>query len=304
MSGNTNIEWTDTTVNAVRARNVETGAVGWHCVHASEGCRHCYAEQKNRGFFNLGTRFPFQAGPPQRGEVEVFLDENALLVPLRWKKPKKIFWCDMSDLFGDWVPDAWIDRHFAVMALTPQHKHQVLTKRSARMREYLSGADMHWRVTDAAEQIAGGPFEDFPLDGDWPLSNVWCGASVENHAALSRIDDLRATPSAIRFVSFEPLLEIMGPVNLTGIHWAIIGGESGPGARPMSEEWAHSLVRQCREAGLACFVKQLGSHWARNVRAAHRKGGDPGEWPADLRVREFPTALLSDVLAGMAKATR
>jgi len=134
--------------------------------------------------------------------------------------------------------------------------------------------------------------------GQWPTSNVWLGVSVENQDALARIDALKDTPAAVRFVSFEPLLEDLGAVLLDGIQWAILGGESGPRARRCEVRWIRSLSRQCREQGVACFVKQLGARPVFNEQTEHAewlfteikssKGGDMAEWPADLRVREFP----------------
>ena len=134
MGDHSKIEWTDASWNAIRARNKATGKVGWHCEHASPGCVHCYSESFNRD--RLGTRLAFKPG--HRDDVEIFLDEAMLLQPLRWRRPRKIFVCSMTDLFGEFVPDAMIDRVFAVMALAPQHTFLVLTKRSARLREYMT----------------------------------------------------------------------------------------------------------------------------------------------------------------------
>ena len=246
----------------------------------------------------------------------------------------------MTDLFGEWVTDEEIDRVFAVMALSPQHVFQVLTKRPERMREYLTEPAMPGRVEAWATDLSGMVIAPgWPRN--WPLKNVWLGVSVEDQQrAEERIPELLACPAAVRFISAEPL---MGPVVLTGmdcwrgaagldgesweqepvrpghmngLDWAIIGGESGPGARPMDVAWARSLVAQCQAAGVAVFVKQLGANpvtaceshgvtcgghkwpWNENEAQARgreprpklrsRKGGDPEEWPADLRVREFP----------------
>lgn len=133
MADNSAIEWTDATWNPVRARNLETGKVGWHCEHATTGCEFCYAEGFNK---RLGTGLAFKPG--HRADIEIFLDEAMLTQPLRWKKPRRIFVGSMTDLFADFVPDEFIDRMFAVMALAPQHTFQLLTKRAARMREYLT----------------------------------------------------------------------------------------------------------------------------------------------------------------------
>lgn len=316
MADHTAIEWTDSTVNPIRARVIDItdhGAgverVGWHCEHVSDGCRNCYSEAIN-GF--RGTWRPFKPGERFRadrvgysnGEVKVFLDESALLKPLRGRKPRRIFWNSMTDLFGDWVPDAWIDRHFAVMALAPQHTFQVLTKRPERMRAYVANVEReaHWMiaVADLFEIEPSLMDRRYPIMArrePWlPLPNVWLGVSVENQEwAGRRIPELLATPAAVRFVSAEPLL---GPIDLTpwlggvsdganagrpatggpasGLAWVIVGGESGPKARPMHPDWARSLRDQCQAAGVPFFFKQWGE-WAPHRPVA---GGDLG---GDLR---------------------
>src|SRR5262245_57000175 len=134
MSDNSAIEWTDATWNPIRARNKTTGKVGWHCEHATTGCEFCYSEGFNK---RLGTGLAFKPG--HRADIELFLDEAMLTLPLRWKKPRKIFVCSMTDLFADFVRDEWIDKMVAVMALAPQHTYQMLTKRAKRMRDYFLG---------------------------------------------------------------------------------------------------------------------------------------------------------------------
>lgn len=312
---NGGIAWTDLTVNPIRARAFRK--VGHHCVKVSPGCANCYASRMQPRFglpeYELGKR----AG------VEPFLDERALESVLRRRKPARIFWCDMTDLFGDWVSDAWIDRCFAVMALTPQHTHQVLTKRPERMQLYCTDRDVWNRVALIAKRgLWGGAPKGNPF---WPLPNVWLGVSVDDQQrADERIPLLLHTPAAVRYISAEPLL---GPLDLRpwlgrvcdghepwqcddgcprGLDWVIVGGESGPDARPCNVEWIRDIVRQCRAAGVACFVKQLGArpvydlgdghrHRIRELRKAvsgkplyDRKGADPSEWPEDLRVRQFP----------------
>lgn len=208
----TDIEWSDETWNPILARRLSDGKVGWHCEHASPGCEHCYAETRNvSGRCNLGTKLPFKPG--HRKDIELFLDEAALLKPLGWKKPRKVFVCSMTDLFADFVPDEWIDRIFAVMALCPQHTFQVLTKRSGRMREYLSrsgaapGLPSH-RIMWAMDGISRAKWPDL----QWPLPNVGLGVSVEDQQrADERIPDLLATPAAVRWISAEPLL---GPLKI------------------------------------------------------------------------------------------
>jgi protein gp37 len=283
MSDNSAIEWTDATWTPIRARNLKTGKVGWYCEHATTGCEFCYAEGMNK---RLGTGLPFKPG--HRKDVEIFLDEKMLLLPLRWKKPRMIFVCSMTDLFADFVPDESIDKMFAVIALTPQHTYQVLTKRAERMREYFQQAGLYRRVLDFADsdlrrlyRKLGGIGIGNPATS--PLRNVWLGVSAERQQeADERIPLLLDTPAAVRFISAEPLL---GPIDLTewlrdghptqdqvdgpyGMHylrhsaprfdWLIVGGESSPSARPMHPDWARSLRDQCAAAGVAFFFKQWG----------------------------------------------
>jgi protein gp37 len=313
--GRTSIEWTD------ESWNPTTG-----CSRVSPGCEHCYAEALSlrRGW----SKKPW-TGP--NAVENVRLHPDRLDQPLRWKKPRRVFVNSMSDLFHEQVPDSFIDQVFAVMADARVHTFQVLTKRPVRMRGYLVGADRWRRIAyeyacrtlARGKRPAGDPREHVP----WPLPNVWLGVSVEDQRrADERIPLLLSTPAAIRFVSAEPLL---GPVDIRAyiaqpvpydpyheqrLNWLIVGGESGPGARAMDVAWARASVRQCREAGVACFVKQLGSapgfrledeeacgniapsfhHYDREAqlyvkRLTDRKGGDPAEWPADLRVREWPS---------------
>lgn len=300
------IAWTDVTLNPLRARL--NGKVGHHCVKASAGCAHCYSSRRQ-------VRFglpPFEVG--KRAGVEPFFEPKVLRQVLGRRKPTKFFWCDMTDLFGDWVLDEWIDQCFAVMALTPQHTHQLLTKRPERMLAYVSAAAdrVPRRMDTLRAELPGRKLPPRPCF-DWPLPFVWLGVSAEDQAtADERIPLLMQTPAAVRWVSLEPLL---APVDLdywlTGcggvpdplLRWIVIGGESGPKARPCDLAWIRDVVRQCREAGVRCFVKQLGSFvsdvWTAHGRPwlnecagretfRHSKAGDPAEWPLDLRVREFP----------------
>jgi len=220
------------------------------CTKVSPGCTHCYAETLTERFHGKGSF------------ADVKLHHDRLDAPLHWRKPRRVFVNSMSDMFHDAVPDEFITAVFDVMRRTPQHTYQILTKRHGRMRVLMRTAV--------------------------PLPNVWLGASVEDQKRADlRIPALLDTPAAVRFLSCEPLL---GPVDLrqAAVNWVIIGGESGPGARPMDLDWARFLIRQCRDAGTAVFVKQLGSVWARAHKAASSKGSDPGEWPEDLCVRQFP----------------
>jgi protein gp37 len=201
MADKTAIEWSDATWTPIRARHKVTNKVGWHCEHDSPGCVFCYSEDMNERW---GTGLPFKPG--HRQDIDIFLDEKMLLAPLRWKSPRKIFVCSMTDLFADFVPDEWIDRMFAVMALAPQHTFQVLTKRSARMRRYCTSPGRLDRIVEAADPLrvaTGERVHSF----DWPAQNVWLGVSAEDQQrADERIPDLLATPAAIRFVSYEPAL--------------------------------------------------------------------------------------------------
>jgi protein gp37 len=351
MSANSAIEWTNNSWNPLRARNLKTGKFGWHCEHATTGCINCYAEGFN---FRFGTGLPFKPG--HRDDIEIFLDEKMLTAPMRWKKPGMIFVCSMTDLFADFVPDAWLDKIFAVMALCPQHTFQVLTKRAERMRKYFATWPMTEepdRITEIAADIA------YKFRRGWqgcagqierPLSNVWLGTSCERQEeADARIPALLATPAAVWFVSAEPLLASIDLRNLRGgtfngfdgidhedigdirdpgvfhksrygkLDWVIVGGESGPSARDLWVPDVRGLVRQCQAADVPVFVKQLGAQvydradggfdgcppgaWPKEnaspcrLRLKDRKGGDPNEWPEDLRVRQWPTVARAAVQA-------
>jgi protein gp37 len=306
MGDRSKIEWTDATWNPIRAHNVKTGKVGWHCEHVSEGCRNCYAERMN---FRLGTGLPYKPGHVANGEVELFLDEEVLAAPLRWRKPRMIFVCSMSDVFGDFVRDEWIDGIFAVMALCPQHTFQVLTKRPLRMREYLTRIDQEPQQETVRRMAAAMPPHPWPPFKEivFPLANVWLGVSVEDQkTADARIPDLLATPAAVRFVSYEPALEAVDfsrwlPIAPRGqgwervkceaaygekrprIDWIIAGGESGPNARPANPNWFRSVKAQCQAAGCAFFMKQLSQADTRTFK-------DFDSFPPDLRIREMPNA--------------
>lgn len=276
--GDSNIQWTGKTWNPIRARNRATGKVGWFCEHVSEGCRNCYAEKMNQNTY-FGNGLPYKTS--SLDDLELFLDEKILEQPLHWRKSTKVFPCSMTDLFGRFVPDEWLVKIFGVMAQATRHTFQVLTKRAERMYEVS---------------------ENIPGLIDWP--NVWLGVSVEDqNTAYDRISDLLSTPAGKHWVSAEPLL---GPLHLCGLggccgfrehdlDWMVIGGESGPSARPFHLEWARDIIAQLGDADtpVAPFVKQLGSNPFESdvpVILKDKKGGDMNEWPKDLRVREFPTA--------------
>lgn len=295
MGTKTSIEWTrgeDGTEGAtwtpIRARNIKTGKVGWHCEHATAGCEFCYAEGFNK---RLGTGLPFKPG--HRKDVEIFLDDKMLLVPFKWKAPRRIFVCSMTDLFADFVPDDFIDRMFAVMALCPQHTFQILSKRADRMKEYCSS--LRDRAVEIAQRAVWLGIWDDPdvaacdtvtaID-DGPLPNCWMGVSAERQQeANERIPLLLQTPAAVRFVSAEPLIgsidlmmlrsgdkvidavqgcvgysigdgEFEGATPCAKLDWVIAGSESGPHARPCDIAWVRSLRDQCSGSGTAFFWKQ------------------------------------------------
>lgn len=219
MSLQSKIEWTDATWNPVRG-----------CTKISPGCKHCYAE-------TFAERFRGVKGHPYEQGFDLRLVPHKLGEPLRWRTPKMIFVNSMSDLFHDQVPDDYIIDVAKVMTVAKWHTYQVLTKRSERLAEMLSGS-----LRFAAEQ-----------------PHIWWGVSVEDKKyGVPRIGDLRSAPAAVRFLSVEPLLEDLGTINLCGIHWVIVGGESGPGARRLEESWVLSIQRQCRDESVAFFFKQWG----------------------------------------------
>lgn len=273
----TKIEWTERTWNPIAG-----------CSVVSPGCTNCYAmkmahrlshTEKYKGLTKVVNGKPVWTG-------EVRQDTDALGLALRVRKPTMWFVNSMSDMFHEGVSAISLDLMFDVMRRCPQHTFQILTKRPGRMLIYT-----------AMRQ---------------PLPNVWLGTSVEDRKRKDRIDVLRKVPAAVRFLSLEPLLDDLEELDLTGIHWVIVGGESGPGARPYDLQWARDIIRQCKAAGVPVFHKQVGrnpfsktkeppfDHWALSdgpqafdngpfyAMLRDPKGGDPSEWPADLRVREFP----------------
>ncbi len=219
MSDKSKIEWTDATWNPIRG-----------CTKISPGCKHCYAEtfaERWRGI----KGHPFEFGFDLRVVPEKLGD------PLRWNQPRMIFVNSMSDLFHQNVPDEFIEKICRVMMAANWHTYQILTKRSDRMRDLLKT-----KLRQAAE-----------------ATHIWWGVSVENQRhGLPRVDQLRETPARVRFLSVEPLLEDLGTVNLKDIHWMIVGGESGPGARPIESNWVISLRDQCKKEKVPFFFKQWG----------------------------------------------
>jgi protein gp37 len=219
MSEHSAIEWTDATWNPVRG-----------CTKISPGCAHCYAE-------TFAERFRGVPGHPYERGFDLRLVPEKLGEPLRWRQPRMIFVNSMSDLFHDDVPEDYIAAVARVMTLARWHTFQVLTKRSERLRDLLGS-----KLAFAARE-----------------PHIWWGVSVENRKhGVPRIADLQAAPAAVRFLSIEPLLEELGELDLTQIAWVIVGGESGPGARPMQPAWVRSIRAQCRRAGVPFFFKQWG----------------------------------------------
>lgn len=219
MSEHSEIEWTDATWNPVRG-----------CTKITPGCTHCYAE-------TFAERFRGVAGHPYEQGFDLRLVPEKLAEPLRWKSPKMIFVNSMSDLFHKDVPDDYVLNVVRVMQTANWHTYQVLTKRSERLRDMLQTT-----LSAAATE-----------------PHIWWGVSVENRKhGLPRMDHLRAAPARVRFLSIEPLLEDLGEINLDGIHWVIVGGESGAGARPLQKEWVSSIRDQCARAQVPFFFKQWG----------------------------------------------
>ena len=260
MSASSKIEWTDATWNPVRG-----------CSRVSEGCRNCYAERWSAGPYGAASpstdeKFAIfgNSGPRWTGKVELI--ESKLDEPLHWREPRRIFVNSMSDLFHESLPDEAIDQIFAVMALRDDHTFQILTKRAERMQRYCyfrnedHGQQAKRQIFPHMRRWLGGKMQHTGLI-PWPPPNVHLGVSVESRedfAIWNRIDLLRQTPAAVRFLSLEPLLEDIGVIDLTGIHQVIVGGESGPGARPMNPDWVRSIRDQCVAAGVPFFFKQWG----------------------------------------------
>lgn len=331
----TSIEWTHRpetaggaaggfTWNPIRARRIDGlpesaladgSRTGTFCTHISPGCVNCYAEAMGKRF---GTGLAFNV--PNLAKIEFFIDEKILEEPLRRKKPATIFVGDMFDLFHEAIPQELIAMVFGVIASAGWHTFQVLTKRATRMQAL---------IADVSEESFGCSVNEEwyvnrlkGVDGlwNWPLPNLWLGVSVESQQyADERIPLLLQTPAAVRFLSVEPMLEAVDindrrdwltpaigkPKDSPRIDWVICGGESGPGARPFNLAWAEYLQEQCKVAGVAFFMKQMGSFpfngskivgrdringatLHQRIRLKDSKGGDMSEWPEHLRVREFP----------------
>lgn len=248
MSGLSTIEWTDATWNPVRG-----------CTKISPGCTHCYAE-------TFAERFRGVPGHPYERGFDLRLVPEKIAEPLRWGKSRMIFVNSMSDLFHESVPDDYILKVAEVMSMANWHVFQILTKRSERMKEMLKTS----------------------LKSYAPQKHIWWGVSVEDKKyGLPRIDHLRSAPAAIRFLSIEPLIEDIGTINIEGISWVIVGGESGAKARPIEAEWVISIRDQCKAADVPFFFKQWGG---RNKKKAGRKlGGKTYDEFPDFMLGKIPT---------------
>jgi protein gp37 len=240
MSEHSKIEWTDATWNPLRG-----------CIKISPGCKHCYAE-------TFAERFRGVPGHPYEQGFDLRLVPEKLSEPFQWSGPRTVFVNSMSDLFQSEVPDAYIEDVVKVMVQANWHTYQVLTKRSERLRHMLSGS-----LRFAAQ-----------------YRHIWWGVSVEDKCyGLPRVDHLRAASAATKFLSIEPLLEDLGDFDISGIDWAIVGGESGPGARPMQKEWVQRILKLCRRNRVMFFFKQWGGvHKSTTGRSLHGRTYD--EMPA------------------------
>lgn len=246
MSDRTAIEWTHATWNPVRG-----------CMKVSPGCKHCYAE-------TFAERFRSVKGHPYEQGFDLRLVPEKLTEPFTWRTPRLVFVNSMSDLFQAGVPDGYVKAVAEVMATANWHTFQVLTKRSERLRDLLCG----------------------PLRAFSGLEHIWWGVSVEDKKyGLPRLDHLRQAPAKVRFLSIEPLLEDLGEISLAGISWVIVGGESGPGARPMKREWVVSIRDQCRADGVPFFFKQWGG--VRKIRHGRSLDGRTHD--------EYPTRITTAV---------
>ena len=267
----TKIAWTDETWNVT---------IG--CTKVSDGCDNCYAISEawmraHNPNPKVSEAFAGTVAKDSDGRLDwtgrINLLGARLDQPKHWRKPRKIFVNSMSDVFAARVPVDFVAKIWATMQDTPQHTYQILTKRPERIARVLDKVHAELGLTE-------------------PLPNVWIGTSIESDEFVRRADALRQAPAAVRFISAEPLLGPLPSLDVRGLDWVILGGESSKrkaDARPLDLDWVREVMGRCRAADVAVFVKQLGAVWARANGAADKKGGEPEEWPADLRVQEFPT---------------
>src|SRR6185312_10974533 len=244
----TSIEWTDATWNPVAG-----------CMVLSPGCTNCYAMRMAARLNAMGMKkyrgLTRKSGKRAVWTGKVRLDRDALSIPADWKKPRRIFVNSMSDLFHDAVPAEFVAAVWRTMLTTPRHTYQILTKRPDRMADITASLPV--------------------------LPNVWLGTSVESVDYLARLSELRRVNAVVRFVSFEPLLGSVAAADLTGIQWAIVGGESGPRARPMSEQWVDEIEMACRSSGAAFFFKQWGGA-RKKTTGRHYRGRTFDEMPHEV----------------------
>jgi protein gp37 len=257
MGDHTTIEWTDATWNPVRG-----------CTKVSPGCKRCYAE-------TFAERFRGVPGHPYEQGFDLKLIPASLALPFTWPRPRMAFVNSMSDLFHEGVPGAYVDAVVSVMQAASWHTYQVLTKRSDRMGEYLRSR---------RDDVEASP-------------HIWWGVSVEDRRhGLPRVDHLRSAPAGLRFLSVEPLLEDLGPIDLAGIGWVIAGGESGPGARPMHPDWVRSVRDRCGAAGVPFFFKQWGG--PRKGKAGRELDGRTHDDRPPIPERAMPSRAERLALAG------
>jgi len=263
MSDKSKIQWTDATWNTI------TG-----CSRVSRACDNCYARSMTKRLQAMGAE-KYKHG---FDNVVFHDDEDLLQQPLRWERPRKIFVNSMSDTFHDRINDSNIHKIYNTMTDTDHHTYMVLTKRPSRMLIFLARKFEYYMTLEKYIFF---------------MKHIYHGITVEDSSVLSRISTLKLIPPGVKFVSFEPLLEdvtkSMNSSLLAGIDWVIIGGESGPKARPMKESWMYNLIKMAREAGCKIFVKQMGTVLAKEWGLKSKKGGTMEEWNKYYQIREFPT---------------
>ena len=285
MGSKTGIAWTGATWNFIRG-----------CSKISPACAKCYAEELSHRFG--WTSLPWTSANESRN---VQLLPERLEIPIHWSEPKTIFVNSISDFFHRQVPDDFIAQAFAVMAATPRHTYQVLTKRAERLRDLLN-SPAFWDLVEvhlSARQATGGksmrasvadPSVIAAMRDHHFLPNVYLGVTIENNRWAQRARDLAAPPASRRFISSEPLLGDIDAIDLDWIDQLIVGGESGPGARRMDPAWVEAAQARARDADVAFFFKQMGTTLSRE-RGLVGKGVDPTVWPVGWRVRQAPTRL-------------